>query len=231
VATPPEPGERWRTVARSNSGEDYPRRFAEHFARLADAGEDVHGEAAYLTGLVPPGARVLDAGCGTGRVAARLADLGYDVVGVDVDDAMVEVARELHPDLRWVVSDLAALDLGEERFDAVVLAGNVVPFLEVAELPTVARRLASHLVPGGLLVSGFGLDPAHLPPGTPVVPLAAWDAALGDAGLTLGARHGGWDGSPYTEDGYAVSVHRDVDRDVDDDLDGEAASRRAPGRV
>ncbi len=201
------PGERWRSVARSNSGEDYPRRFAEHFARLADAGQDVHGEAALVASLLAPGDRVLDAGCGTGRVAARLADLGFRVTGVDVDEAMVAVAREVRPDLRWVVADLGDVDLGE-RVDAVVLAGNVVPFIEPPALPEVAEHLARHLVPGGLLVSGFGLDRAHLPSGTPVVPLEAWDEALTGAGLALEARHGGWDREPYAGGGYAVSVHR-----------------------
>jgi SAM-dependent methyltransferase len=201
------PGERWRSVARSNSGDDYPRVFAERFDRLAAAGEDVHGEATLVASLVAPGARVLDAGCGTGRVAARLADLGFVVTGVDVDEAMVAVAREQRPELRWVVTDLGDLDLGE-RVDAVVLAGNVVPFVEPPALPTVAERLAAHLAPGGLVVSGFGLDEDHLPRGTPVVPLAAWDAALVGAGLVLEARYAGWDGVPYDGGGYAVSVHR-----------------------
>jgi len=158
--------------------------------------------------VLAPGARVLDAGCGTGRVGARLADLGFSVVGVDVDESMLEMARELRPDLPWVLSDLATLDLPEGHFDAVVLAGNVVPFLEVHRLPAVAERLTAHLGPGGLVVSGFGLDAAHLPAGTPTVPLRTWDAALAGAGFTLEARDGGWDGTPYAGEGYAVSVHR-----------------------
>ena len=202
------PGERWRAVARRGSGEDYARRYAERFTQLAEAGDDVHGEAAFVAALLDPGARVLDAGCGTGRVASRLADLGFAVVGVDVDDAMVQVARDLRPDLCWLVADLAALDLAGERFDAAVLAGNVVPFVEPPDLPAVAERLGLHLVPGGLLVSGFGLDRAHLPAGAPVVPLDAWDAALTGAGFVLERRHGGWDATPYAGGGYAVSVHR-----------------------
>lgn len=181
--------------------------YAERFARLAAAGDDVHGEAAFAAALLTPGARVLDAGCGTGRIGARLADLGFDVVGADIDEAMVAVARELRPDLTWVLSDLGALDLGDMRFDAVVVAGNVVPFIEPPALPAVAQRLAQHLRPKGVLVSGFGLDRQHLPPGAPVVPLEAWDNALSGAGLVLRARHGGWDATPYAGGGYAVSVH------------------------
>lgn len=203
-------GERWRAVARGGSGPDYARRYAERFAELESAGNDVHGEAAYVAGLVPAGARLLDAGCGTGRVGARLADLGFEVVGVDVDESMVEVARELRPDLPWHVSDLAALDLSGAGgpFSAVVLAGNVVPFVDREALPSVAERLAAHLLPGGVVVSGFGLDPAHLPAGAPVVPLPTYDAAMEEAGFELVTRAGGWADEPWSGDGYAVSVHR-----------------------
>ena len=75
------------------------------------------------------GQSVLDAGCGTGRVAIRLHELGYAVAGVDVDASMLAVAAERAPHLPWVHSDLAALTLDEPGpFDAVVLAvGSTLP--------------------------------------------------------------------------------------------------------
>jgi len=204
------PGKRWRQVAIRGFGPGYARRYADRFARLEAAGEDVHGEAAYVSSLVPPRARILDAGCGTGRVGARLADLGYDVVGVDVDETMIAVAQELRPEVQWVVSDLAALDSAgvTGRFDAAMIVGNVVPFLELEALPAVAEQLATLLLPGGLVVSGFGLDAAHLPEGSPVLPLAAYDEAMAGAGLALVTRLSGWDGRPFAGGGYAVTVHR-----------------------
>ena len=51
---------------------------------------------------------VLDAGCGTGRVAIELARHGVDVVGVDVDASMIGEARRRAPELEWVEADLAA---------------------------------------------------------------------------------------------------------------------------
>jgi SAM-dependent methyltransferase len=202
-----DPGERWRRVARLTQGEDYPRRYAARFDALAASGVDPHGEAALVARLVPPGSRVLDAGCGTGRVAVRLHELGYVVVGVDFDEAMVAVARERAPELAWHVADLAALDLGT-TFDLVVAAGNVVPLAGAAALPAIAGRLAQHLAPGGLLVAGFGVDAAHLPPGgVPVLPLAAYDAACAAAGLRLRSRYADWQGTAYDGGGYAVSVH------------------------
>lgn len=202
-----EPGARWRDVARRTNGDDYAHRYAAQFDDLARSGQDVHGEASFVAALVPPGARVLDAGCGTGRVAARLHALGYPVVGVDVDEPMVAVARERFPDIPWHVADLASLELGRS-FDLVVAAGNVVPFIDLAALPQVADRVVEHLDPGGLFVSGFGLDPAHLPPGGPIVPLPAYDEACQAAGLRLEDRYAGWDGAPYAGAGYVVNVHR-----------------------
>jgi SAM-dependent methyltransferase len=199
--------EAWRELARRTQGDDYARRYAARFDRLAASGEDVHGEAAFVAALAPSGVAVLDAGCGTGRVGQRLAELGYDVVGVDLDPEMIAVARERAPHVEWRVGDLVTLDLGR-TFDVVVCAGNVVPFVPAAVLPEALESIAAHLVPEGLLVAGFGLDSDNLPPGAPVVPLAAYDDACAAAGLALEARYDGWDSSPWTGGGYHVSVHR-----------------------
>jgi SAM-dependent methyltransferase len=194
---------RWAEIAGTERG----ARYAARFADLAAAGADVHGEARFCAALVPPGSRVLDAGCGTGRVAIRLAELGYACVGVDVDPPMLAEARRAAPDLVWVQADLASLDLGRE-FDLVVAAGNVFPFLAPGAGPDVVARLAAHLRPGGLLVSGFGLDARHLPAGAVPVPAAAYDDWAAAAGLEPVGRHATWDGDPYDGGGYAVSIHR-----------------------
>ncbi len=199
--------ELWQRVARRTNGKDYAHRYAAHFDRLSADGEDVHGEAAFVAALAAPGVAVLDAGCGTGRIGQRLHELGFDVVGVDVDPDMVAVAEEREPRVEWRVADLAALDLGRS-FDVVVSGGNVFPFVGLETLPAAAAAIAEHLVPEGLLVAGFGLDAEHLPPGAPVVPLEAYDDACAAAGLTLEARYDGWDSAPWTDAGYHVSVHR-----------------------
>jgi SAM-dependent methyltransferase len=183
--------------------------YAARFDRLAASGADVHGEAGLVASLAAPGARILDAGCGTGRVALRLAELGYECVGVDVDPSMLEVARQRGPALPWYESDLSALDLAAEPpFDLVVAAGNVMPLLAAGTGPSVVSHLAAVLVPGGLLIAGFGLDAAHLPIPEPTVDLAEYDEWCAGAGLGLERRFANWDGDPYDETGYAVSVHR-----------------------
>lgn len=194
---------RWQAGAGEGTGEQYAARFD----ALAAQGSDVHGEATCCEALVPSPARVLDAGCGTGRVAIRLAERGYDVTGADIDEGMLAVARGRAPGLRWVTADLAALDLGE-TFDLVVAAGNVIPLVAEGTEPLVVARLAAHLAPTGRLVVGFGLDREHLPPTGGLVPLVAYDAWCAEAGLVLEDRYATWDRDPYTGGSYAVSVHR-----------------------
>ncbi|GAA0944557.1 class I SAM-dependent methyltransferase [Nonomuraea longicatena] len=214
---------RWTDLTGGRGGE----RYAERFAALAASGADVHGEATLCASLVPVGARVLDAGCGTGRVAIRLAELGYDVVGVDLDASMLAVAARLAPDLTWVAADLADLadpagptDLADPaglagreglaglgEFDLVVAAGNVIPLLAEGTEPRIMANLAAAAKPGGLVVTGFGLDAAHLPV-APTFTLAEYDRWCAAAGLTLERRYSTWDTRPFADDGYAVSLHR-----------------------
>jgi SAM-dependent methyltransferase len=198
---------RWEHLSGHTGGAEYQRRFDQ----LAASGMDPHGEARFVAALAPPGARLLDAGCGTGRVAIRLAELGYDVTGVDVDPSMLAVARDRAPSLSWVLADLATLDvdsLGPAQFDVVVLAGNVIPLLAEGTVDETVQRMAELLAPGGTLVAGFGLDAAHLPEGCPVTALTAYERACARTDLVAAARFGTWDGTPFVDDGYVVSLHR-----------------------
>ena len=185
-------------------GDDYEAAFA---ARAA-AGQDVHGEADFVCRLGV--GSVLDAGCGTGRVARELARRGLDVVGVDLDPSMLETARRVAPQLDWREGDLATVDLGRQ-FEAAILAGNVMIFLTPGTERAVVANLARHLVAGGLLVAGFQLDSRPTPAGTRAggLALADYDAFARSAGLELVERWATWDCRPWQAGGiYAVSVHR-----------------------
>jgi SAM-dependent methyltransferase len=168
------------------------------FDALAAEGVDVHGEATFVRALGPR--TVLDAGCGSGRVAIELARHGIEVVGVDVDPSMLNEARRRAPDLAWVEADLTELDLGR-RFDVVLLAGNVPLFARPGTQASLVRACARHVAAGGALVAGFQLGEGF--------PLAGYDAAVESAGLQLAERWSTWDRQPFAPaDGYAVSVHR-----------------------
>jgi SAM-dependent methyltransferase len=180
--------------ASSWDGDDYQARFD----RLAAAGTDVHGEAAFVRAYGP--SSVLDAGCGTGRVAIELAGRGIEVVGVDVDASMLATARRRAPAVTWVEADLRRLDLGR-TFDLVVMAGNVPLFTPAGTEPALVAGVARHVAPGGLLVAGFSLDRGYA--------VADYDAHASEAGLALVERYATWERDAWVDGGsYAVSVHR-----------------------
>lgn len=211
MPTPDQPRQsRWAVGKSGDHGEAY----AERFAALAAAGHDMHGEATLCATLVPPRSRVLDAGCGTGRVAIRLAELGYDCVGVDNDASMLDIARRASTDVEWHQLDLVDVNTLHREFDLVVAAGNVIPLLAEGTESFVVARLAGLLAPSGLLVAGFGLDVAHLPIDEAPFGLAEYDAWCSAAGLELLERFATWSADPFVDDGggYAVSLHQRQDR-------------------
>ena len=199
------PRTRWATLA--DGGSAGAEAYQQRFDRLAAAGRDVHGEADLVAHLAAPPARVLDAGCGTGRVAAELTRRGFRCVGVDADADMVAVARRRDPETTYEVQDLSRLDLSE-TFDLVVLAGNVIPLLAPGSLPRAMRRIGANLVPLGLVVAGFGLDADHLPAGCPVTSIEAYDRACQAAGLHPVRRYATWERTRWSAGaGYVVAVH------------------------
>lgn len=177
-------------------GADYQARFD----ALAAEGVDVHGEVRFLLAFSP--ASVLDAGCGTGRVAIELGRRGIDVMGVDVDPSMLATARSRAPGVLFVQADLTdpSLDLGR-TFSLVVMAGNVPLFTRPGTEAALVAGCARHLEPGGRLVAGFSLGRGY--------DLGAYDRHCADEGLTLDGRWSTWDRHPPELDpSYAVSVHR-----------------------
>lgn len=178
-------------------GTHYDRRFNE----LAARGVEMHGEVDLVDSYAPDS--VLDAGCGTGRVAIELSRRGRSVVGVDLDPAMLEVARQKAPHLPWLEGDLADPNLALNcLFDVVVMAGNVLIFVAPGTEPDVVSNLARHLRPGGRMITGYSLRPGGFP-------VARHDTWASTAGLTLEDRWSTWARMPFHHDSpYAVAVHR-----------------------
>lgn len=167
--------------------------------QLAASGVDLHGEADLVESL---GARrILDAGCGTGRVAIELARRGRSVTGVDADPEMLAIARQRAPELDWRLGDLASMDMPPGAFDLAVLAGNVMLFVARGTEAAVLANVARALEPGGLLVAGF----ARAGDWT-IDEYETWAHA---AGLEALDRWATWDRRAWSLDaGYTVAVHR-----------------------
>lgn len=188
------------------SGADAPRgdEYDARWTALAAKGDNVHGEADLVDALLREsgGSTVLDAGCGTGRVAIELARRGYRVTGADADAAMLATARAKAPELAWVDADLAEPpDAVGADFDAIVLAGNVMIFVAKGTEGRVVANLAARLSSRGVLVAGFQLRAGRLT-------LDQYDRMCADAGLQRTARWATWDREPYAGGDYAVSAHR-----------------------
>ena len=85
---------------------------------------------------IAPDQNVLDVGCGTGIVARTAAERGAAVTGLDLNEAMLTVARRLRPDLSWRQGDAAALPFPDSAFD-VTLCQSALMFVPD---PTAALR-------------------------------------------------------------------------------------------
>lgn len=192
---------RWWEIGGASQGDVYDDRWK----RMEARGEWVHGEADLVCWFEPDS--VLDAGCGTGRVATELDRRGIDVVGVDMDERMLAEARSKAPNVSWILGDLTDVtvagsgDDATRGFDVVVLAGNVMVFVEIGTEAAVVANMARHLAPGGRIVSGFRL-------GLTPLTFADYDRFAAVAGLELEHRWTTWDREPYDGGSYAVTVHR-----------------------
>lgn len=194
------------THARTGSEYDAP------YEARAAAGQDVHGEANLIEKLLDsdlnqtnsnPPYRILDAGCGTGRMAIELACRGMDILGVDLDEVMLMQARHKAPHLDWRLGDLSTIELGH-TFDAVVMAGNVMIYVTPGTEAAVLVNTTRHLKPGGLLVAAFELAPHAWTKLT----IESYDQLAEQAGLRKAARWSTWEQTPWSStDTYAVSVH------------------------
>ncbi len=181
--------------------------YVQRFRTLAEQGMDLVGEARLVDAMLPRGSRVLDAGCGPGRVGAYLHEVGHEVVGVDADPVLIAAAEADHPGPRWLVQDLAELDLRAQGidtgFDAIVCAGNVMTFLAVSTRTEVLRRMRDVVAADGRAVIGFGAGRDY-----------AFDDFLADAeatGWVPDLLLSTWDLRPFAPDAdFLVAVLRPV---------------------
>lgn len=135
-------------------------RVAELVARTYDAlVPDWPGELDFYLNLaleaVRSGGEVLEIGCGTGRIALRLAQAGVGVLGLDVSSNMLSLALEKsggREGVRWIEGDMRSFDLGRQ-FPLILIPGHSFQHLLTAEDQLACLRcIHEHLLPGGKLV-------------------------------------------------------------------------------
>lgn len=124
---------------------------------------------------------VVDVGCGPGHVTAHLASLGVDVTGVDLSPKMVEVARRQHPDQRFSVGSMTALDFPDGSLGGLVAWWSIF-HLPPEELPALFAEFRRTLAPGGRLLLGFHVGDERLSPETAYGHPVTYDAYLLDPG-------------------------------------------------
>jgi 2-polyprenyl-3-methyl-5-hydroxy-6-metoxy-1,4-benzoquinol methylase len=162
--------------------------YIERFRRMAREGADLGGEARLIDAMVGRGARILDAGCGAGRVGGLLAAAGHRVTGVDLDPELIAAAEQDYPGPDWRVGDLAELDL-PDRFDVVLCAGNVMTFVAPGTRAEILRRMQAHLDAAGRVVIGFGAGRGY--------PFDDFLADAAGAGLATDLLLATWDLRPF----------------------------------
>jgi SAM-dependent methyltransferase len=109
--------------------------------------------------LIPPGADVLELGCGAGVPMTRALAAGRRVTGVDISARQIELARAAVPEATFVHADMTALDLAPASFDAVV-AFYSLTHVPRADLPALLGSVRRWLRPRGVFLASMGAQDA-----------------------------------------------------------------------
>jgi SAM-dependent methyltransferase len=124
--------------------------------------ERAEAEASFVAERLSPGARILDAPCGTGRISVPLAQRGFEVAGLDISHRVLEVARSAAPELDWRQGDMRELPWPDGSFDAVLNLWTAFGYFETqAEDERVLAEAARALAPGGVFIIDT-INPAGL---------------------------------------------------------------------
>lgn len=127
----------------------------------------------WLISCLPRNARVLDVGCGPGRVAARVSKAGHKVLGIDVSEVMVKAAKKRVPDATFERVDYQDFFTPGETYDGIVMQFALIVSISRAQLIEAFSKVFSMLKRGGVFayasvaVSGESVPTKFL--GRPIV--------------------------------------------------------------
>ena len=177
-----------------------PYQLTQYYDRFY-AGKDYAAECERLREIIAEhlrsgGRRLLDVACGTAGHLVHLA-AHFDVEGADISQGMVDAARERLPGVTFHCADMLELDLGE-TYDVVTCLFSSIGYVGTTEnLKRAARRLASHVAAGGVLIIEPWFTPAEWNPGTvhalfidePELKLARVNTSLVEGRLSICEMH------------------------------------------
>lgn len=124
----------------------------QHLAHVYDAFFPIDEHVtSFIKQVIQTKGHALDLGCGTGRVTQIIHDLGMEVTGIDLDETMIEVARNRHPKVKFEVKNM--LDaFKHESYDLVTCFGNTLPHLDESSLRLFFEKVSKHLSMSGVLI-------------------------------------------------------------------------------
>lgn len=197
----------WQIQVEKNPG--HSQWYIQRFKTMQEAGNDIYGEARLIDALVPRASKILDAGCGPGRLGTYLHNAGHTVTGVDIDPELIGEAQRVCPEATWVCADLTDLrealgmsphaELGANGFDAIVCAGNVMTFLAPSTRLPILENMRATLSDSGRAVIGFGANRGY--------DFEQFFADAVAAGLQVEQKFSTWDLRPFSQDsGFLVAV-------------------------
>jgi ubiquinone/menaquinone biosynthesis C-methylase UbiE len=152
--------------------------------------------------LPPPSGRVLDVGCGEGRLPRDMKSWGYSVVGVDGSPQMIRAAQEADPEGDYRVSDAASLPFDDGSFELVTA---FMSLHDIDDFESAVREIGRVVSPGGYLCAAI----THPFQTSGQFESSSRDARFVMDGSYFEARRVG--GKPYVRDGMSMifhSVHR-----------------------
>ncbi|WP_314859570.1 class I SAM-dependent methyltransferase [uncultured Corynebacterium sp.] len=181
----------WNEIVKNNPAHSI--NYANRWQMLAEQGHDIVGEARLIDAMAQRESRILDAGCGQGRLTGFLTERGHTVVGFDVDPVLIDIAKEANPDATFYVGDLSTDEIPESDFDLIVSAGNVMGFLAPEGRQPALDHLYRALKNGGRAVIAYGSGPGR-----------AWSfpeffANAETAGFVVEHKFSSWELDPYTD--------------------------------
>ena len=190
--------ERWLDAVRSSYDADADA-YADRVQGLLEANPYLRAGLAVFAELVDAsgGGQVADVGCGPGYVTRHLRELGVDAFGIDLSPEMVAIARRDHPDIRFDVGTMTALDVADGSLGGVLAFWSVIHVPD-DEVPGVFAEFRRVLRPARPLLVGFhvGDETHHRSEGysgrpidstshrRPTARVAGW---LREAGFTMAA--------------------------------------------